>query len=386
MVNESNVSNVSFSKATIIQRLLKSENSQENEINIEFGIYIYGAGELGILALEYCEACDISIIGFIDQNKNGKIEGKKKTYLIQKNNEINIEIKKNYPILVAIVTEAYSNIFNSLKENSWEKVYPFYQITNKFRDGHPLSNGWTVGKVSQREIKKVQFIIDNFSDKHSIEHYEAFIAWHIDKTELIPEACPISHLQRYSITPFLDALSNRDSLMIDVGSHGGESIAKLINKGIQFSEYILVEPDEYSRKKLLKIKNDYLSSTIDVKILDLIIGKKHTYKRFISGLGYCSQICDDRGEYKEVNTIDSLNYKPDLIKIHTEGSELDVLVGAIQTIEKHKPVIVYSLYHNRDGLCRLIEEPMKKFKGYKWYFRLHNYQGTGAFMYGIPLR
>jgi hypothetical protein len=75
---------------------------------------------------------------------------------------------------------------------------------------------------------------------------------------------------------------------------------------------------------------------------------------------------------------------PDLIKIHTEGSELDILKGAAKTIKRYNPLLAYSVYHNRDGLCRAIIEPMKSFDNYLWYFRLHCYQGTGAFVYGVP--
>ena len=63
---------------------------------------------------------------------------------------------------------------------------------------------------------------------------------------------------------------------------------------------------------------------------------------------------------------------------------MDVLLGGINTISKNRPALAFSIYHNRDGLCKVPFESMQLFDGYKWYFRLHSYQGTGAFIYGVP--
>jgi FkbM family methyltransferase len=41
-----------------------------------------------------------------------------------------------------------------------------------------------------------------------------------------------------------------------------------------------------------------------------------------------------------IKTLDSLNFAPDLIKIDVQGFDYNVLVGAIDTIKTHKPVII----------------------------------------------
>lgn len=46
------------------------------------------------------------------------------------------------------------------------------------------------------------------------------------------------------------------------------------------------------------------------------------------------------GQDVEVRTLDSFEKAPDLIKIDTEGHELFVLMGAIETIRRYKPVII----------------------------------------------
>ena len=52
---------------------------------IKQGIYIYGAGELGKLALNYCEACKIKIMGVIDNYKSGYLKSDTKKNIKLKN-------------------------------------------------------------------------------------------------------------------------------------------------------------------------------------------------------------------------------------------------------------------------------------------------------------
>jgi len=67
-----------------------------------------------------------------------------------------------------------------------------------------------------------------------------------------------------------------------------------------------------------------------------------------------------------LNTIDNLflNTRIDLIKIDTEGSEYDILVGGLKTIQKYKPLILLEYFdenlkqfnHNIQELDHLIEK------------------------------
>jgi FkbM family methyltransferase len=71
-------------------------------------------------------------------------------------------------------------------------------------------------------------------------------------------------------------------------------------------------------------------------------------------------------------TIDSLELeKPNLIKIDVEGSEYDVLRGAIKTITEHKPVLFYEAHETEQ--FREIYELIKPL-GYKLYWgQVNNY-------------
>ena len=47
----------------------------------------------------------------------------------------------------------------------------------------------------------------------------------------------------------------------------------------------------------------------------------------------------------KIQKLDSFNLKPDLIKIDTEGSELDVIKSSLKTIKKYKPLIIVEFNH-----------------------------------------
>lgn len=370
--------------ARINQKLFSFSNSHYEQIDLNAGIYIYGAGELGSLAIQYCEACGIRILGVLDRNKTGLIKGELSEYLIHDPEKISMQQRSDSLVAIAIATRPLNQIINSLYSNGWKNVVPFYALTSEERLGHPLGNGWKINLVSNEERKRLQWICENWYDDISLLHYEAYLSWHADKTELALLDAPINPDQRYVIEPLLREFSLRNQQMIDVGSHRGESVMRLANEGIFFAEYILIEPDMKSSEHLIGNIKNYLPADKRISHLNYVLGASNTLKPFQEGLGYCSQIWSKSTTKRDVIALDSLEYSPDFLKIHTEGSELEILAGARVTISRSRPVLAFSIYHNRDGFVRAIFEPMKWFRDYKWFFRLHSFQGTGGFVYGIP--
>jgi FkbM family methyltransferase len=53
-----------------------------------------------------------------------------------------------------------------------------------------------------------------------------------------------------------------------------------------------------------------------------------------------------------VESIDNLIYpqKVNIIKMDVEGSEIEALLGASKTIQKHSPKLIISAYHKSDDL------------------------------------
>ena len=58
-----------------------------------------------------------------------------------------------------------------------------------------------------------------------------------------------------------------------------------------------------------------------------------------------------------------------LIKVDIEGAEQDFLAGARKTIEKHKPVLLMSIYHNADDFFDI--KPIIESWNLGYKFRIH---------------
>jgi recombinational DNA repair ATPase RecF len=74
----------------------------------------------------------------------------------------------------------------------------------------------------------------------------------------------------------------------------------------------------------------------------------------------------------------------DFIKLDVEGAEMNVVKGAINAINKFRPQMAISIYHNKNDLFEIIEFLNKNFENY--LFKLAHYSPTifETILYAIP--
>lgn len=353
--------------------------------SLDRGVVVYGAGELGRLAVDYFEASDIKVLGVLDQARTGEVRGRSRAYRVCDLQEGLRRWGPRAPVAVAVATTASGPIQDNLRHAGWQSPVPFYALTGTPSAGHPLRSGWTAGRVSDTEALRILDICRRWADPASLAHYEAFIAWHSDFTELQPQDVPIIPAQRYVLDGLLAFLRIRHRQFVDVGSHLGESVQRLTQADVTFQEYVLVEPDDRSRAALTAAVAEMVPLDACVRVHDGALGDCAGSVTYAQGLGYCSQVWAGGHSAKRMQRLDDLDVAPDFLKVHTEGSEGEVLAGAALTIDRFRPALVFSVYHDRNGLSDIIHAAITRHADYRWYFRLHSFQGTGAFVYGIPI-
>jgi FkbM family methyltransferase len=383
-LNQSSVFDRQATVARIQEKLTTGCKAADQLPDVFGGIILYGAGDLGVLALEYCAACNIDVIGVIDKSKTGDLTIGNKVFKLLPFDKSTANKFKSVPIFVAIANTPVKPIIDSLKSQGWECVLPFYSLTSTARTGHPLLNGWLIQRISSDELEDVKDICENWSDNASLEHYESFIDWHLNFTETLPQLDPIMPATRYLIEPVRSAISNARGQLVDVGSHFGQMPLRFKSCGIEFNDYVLVEPDIRNRERLELEVSDLKTSSTTVTILPDLLAAKSGSTNFAEGLGYCSQVWSRSNVSRPTVTLDDLHLSPDVLKVHTEGTEFDILQGGSRTILNFRPLVMFTTYHNRDGLSKSVVGPMRLFPDYSWYFRLHSFQGTGAVVYGVP--
>ena len=141
-------------------------------------------------------------------------------------------------------------------------------------------------------------------------------------------------------------------LAIDIGANVGLH-------SVRFAEYfdnvVSFEPS-YTNFECLK---DNTKSFSNIKINKKAIGAKEETLNLVipddcfncgaySFVDFKEYNGRTQTESVEVITIDSLNLIPDLIKIDTQGFEYPVLIGALATITKHKPVMIIEIEYSKN--------------------------------------
>ncbi|MEK9684954.1 MAG: FkbM family methyltransferase [Rhodospirillaceae bacterium] len=346
-------------------------------------IVAYGCGELGQMFKEFSEHEKILIDCFVD--KNWRSVSKRdywKNTVIQSIESLRAFDPDDTTIVICVANFSLEGILQDLKDLGFRNVITFYDFAKVIEKSYPIDNGWYFD-ITKVKISRVKNILNNLADKNSIAHYLTFLAWRIHRCELQFPEFPIDTSSRFLID---EVYRNREleHRLIDVGSHHGEAVRKIFNKvGTQLKKVWAFEADPVNFQTLGTSIKQFLPPNIEISLFQRVIWKESVSIKFANGFNYASRI-QETGTPVNAITLDSLKLNPTIIKIHTEGSELDVLKGAMKTIEIHRPCIMMTVYHNPSGLFETLEFVFENLTQYVLYFRNHSYHGTGATVYAIP--
>lgn len=358
---------------------LRHDISKMTKLNAAYpeSIYLYGAGDLGKLAIDFCEKIGISVVAVIDKNKTGTINSKHTKYPIIEPQALALT-ENQLPVYICIATVPFHVIKEDLDYLGFRAIRPFYELTS-IPSGYPLDNGWRISTFLDIEHEYNRVLLA-LADKLSQDHYKSFVNWHLSQVDTFSDFNTVRPSMRYRIPELLSWLSRTEIEMVDVGAHHGQCVEILMNCNIKLKKAHLYEPDPQN----FYILKQKLGSKKIVRLSQLAISDTSGVKNFFSGYNYCSRL-DPTGPLEvRTQTLDSLNLTCQFLKIHTEGSELSVLKGAYQTILKNKPALSLSIYHNDNGISRVVSYIASNFPWYSIYLRCHSFQGTGAFLYCIP--
>ena len=177
-------------------------------------------------------------------------------------------------------------------------------------------------------------------------------------------------LDRYFPSDILKLSS--EEVFIDAGAYEGDSIIKLLDKtNGHYKTIYAFEPDKYSYNKLKEmIKKRGLKNIIIYN--KGVWNKKDKLKFNInSDAGTMSAISKNGKNYIEVDTIDNLvdNSKATYIKIEVQGSAIEALKGAENTIKNSKPKLAVAVDYNPHDLITIPAFINRTAPGYKFYLR-----------------
>ncbi len=170
---------------------------------------------------------------------------------------------------------------------------------------------------------------------------------------------------------------NNNETFIDCGSFIGETVLDFVDKVSEYNRIICIEPDNCNFIKLLKNFNEN-----DVKncvSYNVALSNVESIDSFSSGLNYSSnQKLNDNGNClvktcKLDNLLNQINVS--FIKMDVEGSEIQALEGAQETIKRNSPKLAICAYHKWSDFIEIPQFIKSINIKYKIYMR-HYSSGT----------
>jgi len=339
-------------------------------------VIIYGAGELGQLASSALTAAGVEISHVIDRvtyppRKVGD-------HNVISASDITIDEMMKSTTLICVSKFPPDEISLYLNSRGFKDVRPFYNVSFLFGDKYPINNGWNGNDIEKDHINKVYDVIDLMGDNISAAHYVRFLYWHMFREEVLVEGALINVDNRYFIPEILRILGDSE-VFVDIGAHCGAAVERFrLFTRKNYDSIYAFEPDDSNYEILLMGKSDDRDSYIKT-----VLSSSEKVVNFKHGLGYASKIAGD-GIECYTRTLDSFHIPASIIKIHVEGHELDVIQGAQDTIQKNRPIVMVTTYHNPDGVYKIPIKLAEICSDYIMLFRLHSYMGTGSVIYMVP--
>jgi len=394
MVKKFEINSVNFDKLPNIEKCNKlldvihkkvKPSLSEVSCKVDKPIIIYGAGNLGKMAKEYLNKLNIKPLFIIDRNfekcnedlfwRNGEIlDPCEVPYIARKLNKV----------IVCVVTTSFCEIKRWLNILGFEDVVPFYDITLSYQDKHPLNNGWFDCLLNNEDIENMKYVLSKLEDDISRAHYLQFIAWHVCREEWIFANAPIIHKEKYFIPEIVNVLTDKERF-INIGAYDGEFTLKFMEKvNNKFSVIYAFEPDKDNIDKFLYNLKNYMNN-YNIHLIPKALGKIEEKKKFYGEIKYVSQLSELGNKEIEVYKLDNFNLSPTIVKIHVEGLENEIFDGGLDTIINKRPILMMTVYHNRNGLWNIQKNVMESLgNSYIYYFRLHLWCGTSGIIYAIP--
>lgn len=372
--------------AIALFRKIASETTDLAGRVVDRPLVLYGAGNLGRMACEYLDQVGIPIELVIDVNAERIVQHPWwSNRRVCRPECVPEHLKQSALLAVCVVTSRYVPLARQLAECGWTDVVPFYDLADRYRDRHPLGNGWFAATFDAGDCVRIERCLEAWADDVSRAHHLQFIAWRRLRCEWTFAGAPVETGNRFFTPEILSVLHDNESFL-DVGAHlGTVSTAFADHVQGRFAHIWMLEPDRMSLKAMMATL-DALPATqrMRVSVLPVAVGSKPATMPFAEGLGYASQFSAMGQTSLECTTIDALNLAPTFIKLHLEGMELPALKGAAQTIARHRPILAATSYHNHDGLWRLPSWLHETLRDYAVTMRMHAWCGTGATVYAVP--
>jgi FkbM family methyltransferase len=341
-------------------------------------IVLFGAGEMGRRSLDYLRSRGITPVAFADSKRSkwwSWIDG-----IQVMNPESIVQRFPDARWVAAVLSLPASQEVPAWMRKAGVKTLPLWSVVEPPDDGGAVAKcGAYYGRLPRRDGFNfvMELVADDVSRSVVQDQYDFYSAPDYD----VPSVQ--ESIENIYFPEFISRLD--DEVFVDCGAADGDSIAQFIAKWPSWRIIAAIEPDIHN---IAKLSERYSGGSM-VLIFTAAVGDKTEMKPFLSTGNYCSRLGTDGlpgAEQCEVRCyrIDDLDLRPSFIKMDIEGSELDALEGARQTIQKYSPVLAICGYHTVDHFWQVPALIHEIRPDYKLFLRRYAPAPFELIVYGVP--
>lgn len=347
-------------------------------------LVLYGAGKLGHMAGQFFRQLGIPVAYALDQcpPSDGRLL---EDIPVRIPDTTDVIDRSHYMVAICIVNSPYEPIRSYLADLGWQHIVPVYDVLEAYADRIPMGNGWFAGRLGGEDVGRISTVLSNWSDDWSRAAHLQFVAWRLQRMEWQFQDAPVRIDNRYFIEAVRSALGEKE-YFLDAGAYHGEVAARWLDivRG-RFRAILAVEADRMNAERLREwVSLLPLEISRRIQMQDCALAAENGVRAFSHGMGLASRIVDRADGMACTCRLDDLQFPVTFGKFHLEGGELDALRGGMTTLQRQRPVLAVTVYHNRDGLWRIPSLLMGALPDYGFLMRLHAWCGTGAVLYAIP--
>ncbi len=367
-----------------LSKIISSSNINEksffaliNNLNIQKGIVIYGAGNWGRWLLSLLKSYSVNVNAFLDLKAEmiGKVEGLPvfkpdcDDFLRQEKEEMYILIAANYIY--------HKKVKQNLNELGYKNV-------------NLVKCVWYPGPLNFEEdldsfINKTKDFLDCakiLEDEKSFRIYEDAISSYVTAECKMSAEAETNNQYFPADIPFKKGYSR----FIDCGAFTGDTITQLRKIKGKTDTVIAFESDIHNFKALAEmIRQNKESIAENILLYPCGVWSRLEQLRFNSGQGPGSVLAEDGTSVIQCVALDDVlsDFTPTFIKMDIEGAEYEALLGAKKMIQNYKPDLAISVYHSIIDFCRIPLLIDGWNLGYKFYLRCHEDFNQEIVLYAI---
>ena len=167
-----------------------------------------------------------------------------------------------------------------------------------------------------------------------------------------------------------------EGCFVDLGAYYGDTAKHYLDKFSCLTSCIAVEPERHSFAKLESYAESLTAEGFDIRCVNALVGKKTGTELVSTSRGRGTRALPNSNvELKNTRRIDVVTVdsfaRDDIsfIKFDVEGSELDAIEGAKETILRSRPVMKIACYHRSEDVFALPKKVLEIRGDYKIFMR-----------------